>query len=86
MIERKHVTSKWGILWRSECSLDGKVEYLMFNLREFPVSPILFVTRREAREYVEKKYGYIKNRPDLRKEPHGWKMPKVVKVKCTYEI
>jgi len=41
--------------------------------------PILFRTRKEAREYVKKRYGYIKGRKDLRKAPFGFRMPKIVR-------
>lgn len=42
--------------------------------------PCLFMTRREAREYIKCRYGYIKHRKDLRIEPHGWRLPKPVRV------
>ncbi len=68
---------RWGVLFRSDCKLDGKREHLMFenNL------PALFVTRKQAREWITKNYGYIRTRPDLRAEPHGWKIPIPVRVK-----
>lgn len=67
----------WGILWRSENRLDGKVEHLMWHRGR----PLIFRTREYARRFIELQYGYIRNRPDLRVEPHGWKMPIPVKVK-----
>ena len=66
----------WGLKWRSVNRLDGKTEYIMFNDR----LPLLFVTRREARAYARQKYGYIRDRLDLRREPCGWRMPRPVKV------
>lgn len=70
--------TKWGVLWRSENKLDGgKREYLMWQKGQ----PLLFRTRREARQYINDSYGYIRDRIDLQEEPHGWKMPKAVKVK-----
>jgi hypothetical protein len=42
--------------------------------------PRLFKTRREAREFAETEYGYIRTRPDLQREPHGWTVPKSIKV------
>jgi len=66
----------WGVIWRSEDRLDGKREHLLFENR----LPRLFFTRREAREYAEKRYGYIRKRKDLRDEPHGWKMPVAARV------
>lgn len=74
---------KWAILWRSDCRLDGKV-------RSFMGEPtrgmsLLFRTRTEARAYRDKHWGYIKTRPDLKAEPHGWKLPQVVKVHVIIE-
>lgn len=67
----------WGALWRSNNRLDGKREHLIYeNLK-----PVLFRTRRECREFIKQKYGYIAERLDLQDEPHGWKMPIPVKVK-----
>jgi hypothetical protein len=42
--------------------------------------PVIFPTRREAREWIKAKYGYIAERPDLRAEPHGWRVPTAVRV------
>ena len=70
----------WGILWRSNCKLDGKREFLIHKFR-----PTIFVTRKEAREHIDEHYGYIRTRKDLQKEPHGWKIPKAVKVKIVME-
>ena len=66
----------WGMKWRSENNLDGKMEHLMYK----NCFPLLFRTRREARFFIADKWGFLKNRPDLKKEPHGWKMPIPVKV------
>ena len=72
------MTNLWGVLWRSENKLDGKREYIMNGDR---CVPVLFRTKKEANKLIQKRYGHIKDRPDLRKEPHGWKMPIPVKVK-----
>jgi len=69
-------TTRWGGMWRSENRLDGKTRGLLFD----DCLPVLRCTRREMREYIEKRYGYIRKRPDLRSEPHGWKMPIPVRV------
>ena len=73
----------WALKWRSENRLDGKHEYLMWS--HFPTigENGLFATRQEARDYNKKHYSYIKRSPDLRAEPHGWKMPQVVKASLT---
>lgn len=72
----------WAALWRSENRLDGKREWI---LRDKHGIPALFNTRAEARQFIEDTHGYIRNRPDLRAEPHGWKMPIAVRVKVLRE-
>lgn len=67
---------RWGLLWRSYNLLDGERSYIMWDNGE----PLLFRTRREARSYQRERYGYIAKRRDLRKEPHGWRMPLPVRV------
>ncbi len=69
--------SLWGAQWRSENRLDGKREHLINTV---DCLPALFRTRAETRAFIEKRYAYIAKRPDLRAEPHGWKMPRAVKV------
>lgn len=68
---------RWGIQWHSENALDGLSEYLLWDS---PCRPLLFETRYEARKFARAKWGYIKSRPDLRAEPHGWRNPKAVRV------
>jgi hypothetical protein len=70
----------WALLWRSDSALSGRHEYLMCSRNTG-----VFKTRGAARAYAKKKYGYIAERPDLQQEPHGWKMPRVVKVRMTVE-
>ena len=67
---------RWGALWHSENKLDGIKEYLCFE----NCLPVLFVTRRQCRDWITTKYGYIKKREDLQKEPHGWRMPRPIRV------
>ena len=67
----------WAGEWYSKNHLDGITKHLLYE----NCLPVLFRTRREIREYIEKKYGYIKDRKDLRDEPHGWRLPRAVKVK-----
>jgi len=72
-------SKKWGLKWQSKNKLDGITEHLIFDNR----LPALFHTKKEAIEYRNKRYGYIKERKDLRSEPFGWKLPKVIKVKVS---
>jgi len=77
-IERS--TETWGLVHRSKgAALEGYHEHL---IRENCV-PVLFSTRREARAYRDKRFGYIRDREELRTWPHGLKMPKVVRVRTT---
>lgn len=47
--------------------------------------PLLFKTRAEARRYINERWGYIHTRRDLRRPPHGWRMPRAVKVRVILE-
>jgi hypothetical protein len=73
-----HTVKRWGVLWHSRNALDGDRQHLMHGA--------IFETRREARAYIEAEYGYIRTRSDLRREPHGWHMPKAVRVSITTEV
>ncbi len=66
----------WSPKWLSCNQLDGQREYLIWD----KLMPVLFRSRRECREWIERKYGYIRERDDLRKEPHGWRLPRPVRV------
>lgn len=66
----------WGIKWVAGNRLDGYGEFFIGATNGWQV----FSTRAEARSFRDEKYGYIKDRPDLKAEPFGWKLPRVVKV------
>lgn len=40
----------------------------------------VFTTKKEAELYIRNEHGYIAKRQDLRTFPHGWRMPKAVRV------
>lgn len=67
----------WCAEWRSKNKLDGVNQHLMTH-RYGKVN--LFKTRTDCRKWINKEYGYIKTRKDLRCEPHGWRLPVAVKV------
>jgi hypothetical protein len=69
----------WAVLWHSRNRLDGDSRHLIWDLRECGAYR-LFRTRRECRAYIEESFGYIRERADLRREPHGWFMPQAVLV------
>lgn len=81
MAER--VVSAWAIAHVSNSLTDGYRRWLEGDLRS-PVNVLLFHTREEARASIRQRHGYVwRNRPDLRREPHGWRMPQPVKVSVT---
>lgn len=66
----------WALLWRSCNKLDGRREHIVYK----NCLPALFRTREQARRFAAQEYGYIRRRKDLRTEPHGWRIPKPVRV------
>jgi hypothetical protein len=66
----------WGLVWRSCNALDGEQRHLICEAG----LPLLYRTRRAALADAELRFGYIRRRPDLQAEPHGWRMPRAVRV------
>jgi hypothetical protein len=66
----------WAGLWRSHNQVDGYREHVLYE----DCLPKLFRTRADCRAFIQERYGYIAERPDLRREPHGWRMPIPVRV------
>ncbi len=64
--------TRWGIKWH--------VGIMWHNCE-----PLLFHKRKDARAYIEKEYGYIKTREDLRRPPYNWRLPKAVRVNVIIE-
>lgn len=62
----------WGVRFRTK---DGPEHLLKRGY-----VPALFATKREAMEWIEQEFGYIRHREDLRRPPHNWRMPKAVRV------
>ncbi len=73
---------RWGLKWLAKSRLDGRTEHLIWKDGE----PLVFKTRREARNHAANRFGYIKDRPDLHAEPHGWTFPQVVRVEITIRL
>lgn len=69
----------WGLEWHSK-NQHGEDRHIIWPDGFSQGQPILFKTRAEAREFQQERFGYIRTRKDLRAEPHGWRMPKVVRV------
>jgi hypothetical protein len=68
---RSHV--HWALAWRSQ-----REEYMLYD--HMTCLPALFPTREAARRFRDEQYGYIKHRADLRREPHGWRLPIPIRV------
>lgn len=86
-----YTLESWAIEWRSDNRIDGATRHFIHDQTKsvgtgsrFGV--LLFSTRAAARSYRQEEFGYIRERPDLRAEPHGWKFPQIVRVRVTAEI
>ena len=66
----------WAAQWRSRNKADGLTEFLLCR----GCVPMLFHTRADARRWILETYGYLDLWSDLRREPHGWRMPRAVRV------
>ena len=77
----KNEYRKWAILWVSGDSMGGQNCYLMGEPEAGMT--ILFRTRRQARAYRDKRWGYIRGREELRVAPHFWRLPRVVRCEVT---
>lgn len=66
----------WGAEWHEKNRTDGETRHVIYERG----MPVVFRTREEARQWIRRQYGYIRYREDLRKEPHGWRMPKAVRI------
>lgn len=66
----------WGIEWHEKNKTDGERREIMWE----NCVPLMFTTRALARAYIHRTYRYIKYRKDLRREPHGWRMPQAVRI------
>jgi hypothetical protein len=76
----------WAVLFDEHSPIDGHRRYLAGGAGiKRPASfagyvTIVFRTRKETRAFIRERWGYIAKRPDLRKPPHCWRMPKPVRV------
>lgn len=66
------MSTRWGIKWH-------------VGIMWKDCMPLLFLTRKEAREYIHDEYGYIKHRKDLRSPPHNWRLPRAIRVNVILE-
>ena len=78
----------WAIKTDETSRLDGrKIRLHLFWWKSPKLvhgTPLmLFRTRRQARDWLKEDRGYIARRPDLRREPHCWRVGKVVRVVVT---
>ena len=80
---RSWMAVRWGVEWYSHNRLNGITRHVMWKE---PNIPALFSTRLAAREWINSKYGYIRNRQDLRVEPHGWRVPRAVRVHVAIQV
>jgi len=68
--------ARWGALVSSCNKLDGERSWIAMR----DGMPAMFATRFAARLWIIETYGYLRTRPDLQREPHGWRMPQPVRL------
>lgn len=82
----------WGVVDTSDNQLDGFVQKLIGGVRFGSPDHLsgyrimVFKSRAAARAHIEKHYGYMRTRPDLKAEPHGWRMPKAMRVRVNVRV
>lgn len=74
-----HQTLCLAVLCHTDNRFDGERYWLDGDFNR-PTNTRLFATRTDARAFIAERHGYIRDRADLRAEPHGWRMPKPVRV------
>ena len=72
----------WGVLWRVNNKASGKILSIMYAETG---TPVLFRTKRLAKEWIRQNHASVAHRTDLRAEPYGWRMPIPVRVSITFE-
>ena len=70
----KTVVERWAVVWHQL----GRPGHVMWNT---PESPMIYLTRRRAEAAMRASYRYIATRKDLRRAPHQWRLPRIVKVR-----
>ena len=70
----------WAVEWHSRNLLDGERRKLCWNQEQGPGEYRLFSTRRRCLSYINETYGYIRDTINLRGEPHGWRLPRAMRV------
>ena len=67
---------RWAPQWNEYTESAGRQRHIMWDKG----MPLLFHTRRECRAWITRHYDFIRTRADLRAEPHGWRLPRAVRV------
>ena len=85
----------WGIRWESENNLDGVWQHLICVQHWYSDTDsvltgcrlMMFNKKKECQKYINDVWGYLFgiDAKYLRKEPHGWRIPKAVKITITAE-
>jgi hypothetical protein len=86
----RQVIFRWAVKWSSgPDNIDRKLnEHFCFNQPEdmryeYRTVPAFFRTRNAARDWRDRHFGYLRDRSDLKKYPHNWRLPRVVRVDIT---
>lgn len=84
----------WCVQWRSGPNNVDRKAHKHFVLFDYPrhidthgnFNLMFFPTRAQARAYAKERYGYIARRADLRKYPHDWRSPLVLRCKMEIKV
>lgn len=66
--------ARWSVRWHQAGAHPD--EHIVYE----NCMPVMFRTRAEARSWIEKKFGYIRQREDLRSFPYQWRIPTPIRV------
>ena len=72
----------WGVLWRVHTKAAGEILSIIYAETG---TPVLFKSKRLAKEWIRQNHASVAQRKDLRAEPYGWRMPVPVRVSITFE-
>lgn len=81
-IRERPAPLRWTVLTR-KTKASGEPSWIQWDYRTN--KPLLFKTRRECREYIEKEWGYQRTRDDLKRPPHNCLMPLPIRVRVNLD-
>lgn len=79
-------TIGWAVKWRSgPNNIDQRVWEHFCPRTAGELGSCVFKSRKAAKAWAKEQFGYITARRDLRRYPHDWRLPIVVRVSLTIQ-